>query len=441
MLLPHSEGLLEFPDIFIIKIKEINRLLNILKNKMSEKKSILAETLEGIQSVKQQIEENANFALTSTLKDELTAIIKEGIADDIETDEPQDMPGDDAPGDLPPTDDAPATDDVPSLQDPAGEPAADGEEVIDLTGATPEEVVASFKLMAPTDEIEIVKTDNGVALNFGNDEAAQTPAADAVGGADTISLEECDDMAEETVTEKVEESKEEVDESADAVFEIEITDDEETVEEAMSHHVGMKQRNIAHNGNDPLRVDETEATEEAPVTETEEKVEETVEETVTESHDKLVAARKKISQLTLENKKIKSELASINENVEKFQALEEEYKQAISKLRTELQEVAVFTSNMTYAVKLMTENTTTKDEKIEILKRLDSAKSITESRETYKVLSESYKGSKSTKAEQIIEGKILADEKTSGASQINETTVYKNEGVDRIKEIISKMKY
>jgi regulator of replication initiation timing len=202
----------------------------------------------------------------------------------------------------------------------------------------------------------------------------------------------------------------------------------------MSHHVGMKDRNIAHNGNDPLRVDETEEGAEETVTE-EDKVED-----VQESQNKLVAARKKNTALVLENKRLQKQIATTTADVKTFKDAEKQYKEAITALKNQLQEVALYTSNLTYAVKLMTENATTKDEKRNILKRLDAAKTISESKEVYTTLNESFKGAKTAKAEQIVESK-LNDDKASGSSKLNETTVYSDPQVNRIKEIIQKMKY
>lgn len=406
---------------------------------MSENnKSILAETLEEIQQAKVQVEESANFLLTSTLKDELNEIIAKGLTESIspEEDETNDITGSEAPVDSTPAEDAPVTDDAPSPLDPAAA-GPDGEEVVDLTGATPDEVIGSFKLMDPTDEIEIVKSENGVQINFkpegsGDENKIDANVDEPAPGAETAEVPA--DLAEG----EEEDAKEEkaVEESAEPVFEIEITEDdneevENAVEEAMSHHVGMERRHVAHNENDPNRVEENAS----EAKEIEKKEEEKGE--VKES--KVVTLRKKNTSLVLENKKLHEKLAQINESVKTFKASESDYKKAITTLKNELSEVAVFTTNLTHAVKLMTENATTKDEKIQILKRLDSCRTVNESKEVYSTLNETYKTGR-TSAANIIEHKIVNDDKTSGASsKINETTVYKNPGVERIKEIISKI--
>ena len=50
--------------------------------------------------------------------------------------------------------------------------------------------------------------------------------------------------------------------------------------------------------------------------------------------------------------------------------------------------VAVFNSNLAYATRLFTEHSTTKQEKINILRRFDNVKSLKESKGLYKVIRE-----------------------------------------------------
>jgi len=158
-----------------------------------------------------------------------------------------------------------------------------------------------------------------------------------------------------------------------------------------------------------------------------------------ELHESLVATRKKLQALMTENKMKSQELENVNALVEEFKNAEVEYKSAIKNLKGQLQEVALFTSNLTYAVKLMTENSTTKDEKLDILKRFDSAKTLTESREVFNSLESLFKTSKNT-VEKTIEERVLETPKASGASNLNESTAYKNPQLERMLDIIGKIK-
>jgi hypothetical protein len=103
-----------------------------------------------------------------------------------------------------------------------------------------------------------------------------------------------------------------------------------------------------------------------------------------------------------------------------------------------LQEVALFSSNLTYAIKLITENSTTKDEKLDILKRFDSAKNLNESREIFNTMQSQFSSNK-TATKQMVEEKIMETPKASGSSKLNESTAYTNPQLDRIREIIGKI--
>lgn len=61
----------------------------------------------------------------------------------------------------------------------------------------------------------------------------------------------------------------------------------------------------------------------------------------------------------------------------------EEYRKALDLFRNKLNEVAVFNSNLAYATRLFTEHSTTKQEKINILKRFDNVETLKESKNLY----------------------------------------------------------
>jgi hypothetical protein len=62
---------------------------------------------------------------------------------------------------------------------------------------------------------------------------------------------------------------------------------------------------------------------------------------------------------------------ALAEEVERLREKNEEYRKALNIFREKLNEVAVFNSNLAYATRLFTEHTTTKQEKINILRRFD----------------------------------------------------------------------
>ena len=73
----------------------------------------------------------------------------------------------------------------------------------------------------------------------------------------------------------------------------------------------------------------------------------------------------------------------------------EEYRKALNVFRNKLNEVAVFNSNLAYATRLFTEHSTSKQEKINILRRFDGVENIKESKNLYKVIKDELTGTTS----------------------------------------------
>ena len=134
-----------------------------------------------------------------------------------------------------------------------------------------------------------------------------------------------------------------------------------------------------------------------------------------------------------ENRELKNQVSNVQSENEQ---LKEDYNKmvdALKQFRDKLNEVAVFNSNLTYAVRLFTENTTTKDEKMEIIKRFDDVKTLKESKTTYKQLVKEI--SKKEPIKESIEDKFNTT-KTSGSSTlINESKVYVNPELEKMKKL------
>jgi hypothetical protein len=405
------------------------------------KTNILAETLAEIQELREAVSKNANHALKSTLKEELEEIVKNNLPEGIEDEEStDDMPGAELPGDLDQADnnDGGMGDDATDL---SGE---EGEEVIDLTDKSDEEVIKHFELMEPADEIEIVQTPEGglqININPSSDEESEEEPEE---GSEEGSEEElpAEDLAEygdehpiatkDAVNKLDEEGK--VDEygdehpiaTKDAVNKLKETADEMIKEEEPVFEVEISEEDTA-----ALAEMSTEKEEE----ETNEANENSKEK---ELHESLVVMRKKYQEIVAENNKKTKELEGFKTLAEEFKGSEADYKSAIKNLKSQLQEVALFSSNLTYAIKLITENSTTKDEKLEILKRFDGAKNLNESREIFNSMQSQFSSNK-TATKQMVEEKIMETPKASGSSKLNESTAYTNPQLDRIREIIGKI--
>ncbi len=414
------------------------------------KTSILAETLAEIQEIKEGIEKNANHVLRSTLKDDLEAIVRKGLNEAEEDIQPNDMVGDGDPTDQ--GSEIANPEEMPSDEtdiDPTAGVDAGETEVIDLTQEPFEKVSDEFDRMQLTDEIEIVKTpEGGIQINIeptgAEAGAEEMPAEEPAPGEDEIVA--ADDLGAEAGAEEMPADEptpgddDETMKENEVVYEIEIAEDaaiSETTEE-------VKEEGTEEVKESAEEVKETVEETLAPEKEMEEDVKHVtakahMKHNTDELHESLVATRKKLQALMTENKMKSQELENVNALVEEFKNAEVEYKSAIKNLKGQLQEVALFTSNLTYAVKLMTENSTTKDEKLDILKRFDSAKTLTESREVFNSLESLFKTSKST-VEKTIEERVLETPKASGASNLNESTAYKNPQLERMLDIIGKIK-
>jgi hypothetical protein len=120
-----------------------------------------------------------------------------------------------------------------------------------------------------------------------------------------------------------------------------------------------------------------------------------------------------------------------------------EYRQALDVFRTKLNETAVFNSNLAYATRLFTEHSTTKQEKINILRRFDSVESLKESKALYQTikneLGSTTKGSESTIAESI-ERNVVKTPSTGSAVNLIESKTYENPQFMRMKDLMAKIK-
>jgi hypothetical protein len=118
----------------------------------------------------------------------------------------------------------------------------------------------------------------------------------------------------------------------------------------------------------------------------------------------------------------------------------EEYRKALNVFRNKLNEVAVFNSNLAYATRLFTEHSTSKQEKITILKRFDSVESLKESKNLYKVIKDELSSSKTQQVNESIERTIQKTPSTGSAINLIESKTYENPQFMRMKDLMSKLK-
>ena len=117
----------------------------------------------------------------------------------------------------------------------------------------------------------------------------------------------------------------------------------------------------------------------------------------------------------------------------------EEYRKALNIFRNKLNEVAVFNSNLAYATRLFTEHSTSKQEKINILRRFDGVESIKESKGLYKTIKDELSPTTSQSMNESFERKIENTPATGSAVNLIENKTYENPQFLRMKDLMSKM--
>ena len=131
---------------------------------------------------------------------------------------------------------------------------------------------------------------------------------------------------------------------------------------------------------------------------------------------------------------------SVMDEVQMLRTKNEEYRKALNLFRDKLNEVAIFNSNLAYATRLFTEHSTSKHEKINILRRFDSAETLKESKALYKTIKDELsQGSKTAPITESIERVIDREPQSGSAINLIESKTYENPQFLRMKDIMSKI--
>jgi len=392
-------------------------------------KSILEQALLQVQTLEEAVKQNAKGILASTMKQELNDLLKESMEDEEEvaeqpnpeeeetddmSDEGADEEGaEDAEGEESLDNEMPAgldSEEGEDLDSEEGEdeeysseseedenPFEDEEDAMDMTGASDEEVMKVFKAMKPEDGIIVKKDGDSVHFSDGDNDY----------------IIKLDDEAGEEMAE------------------------EEWNEEEMAHDEEMSEDEVIYE----IELDEEE--------EEEEMEEEISEEEETHEEEMEEAARTKSNvhgnkggqdRAGLDSKtKYKAGSGAINEEVEKLKKQNGEYKKALVLFKEKLNEVAVFNANLAYSTRLFTEHSTTKQEKLNILKRFDGINNMNES----KALFNTIKNELETKnpITETVANKISNTPTTSSSKEmLAESKAYENPQFKRMKDLMSKIK-
>jgi len=405
---------------------------------MSEKKSLVEEALLQMKNLEHVVTENAKGILASTMKEEIEELVKESLEETEMSAEDESWSNEEVTEDEDslevmdieePTMGDEMSDDSDSMNmDYMGMDDDDEDELepLDMTGASMEEIMSVLDGMGDNDGVIIKKTGEDLDL-------------------DKITFQDEDIMESDY-------NMDEDDEVDEIVYEIELGEDDDDDNEddltEASMMVKPKGMNIGkakpekfsgkvnmkgfkevmsqhkENFKGPKKFEFKEG-EDGEV------------ETKEASRTLANGSRNFPKRKGLPKMKVITNNA-LQEEVEKLRAKNEEYRKALNIFREKLNEVAVFNSNLAYATRLFTEHTTTKQEKINIMRRFDNVETIKESKNLYQNIKDEL-GSveKPMVKESIVEN--IDRTPSKGSTNLVESKTYENPQFLRMKDLMSKM--
>ena len=484
-----------------------------------------------MKSIEEAISENAKGILASTMKEEISELVKESLfgsksksslhEQEEEGDEEEVSADDDIN-----VDDVNVSDDGVEMGDVEAQVGPEGDELditmmgvgadtdnedelppLDMTGAKPGEVLKVFKAMGDEDGIIVVKDDNKIHLTDNN---TDTEYFIDLGDDSEMSMEEpMENMNESVIYELVFEEdekmgkhemeeedynlEEELDEELDeTIYELEVSESMKPVGIGFGKMKnGLSKSSVNNKGFDEDMEDglKSEKKGKGPkfnygkikhgVTESELDEdymeegwmdEEMIDDMKTESdymegdymegdymegdcmegdcmEDELPGETTEASRTMTYMKRAQRDRVaapsqlrkeSVVKELDLLKEKNEEYKKALDFFRNKLNEVAVFNSNLAYATRLFTEHTTTKQEKINILRRFDDVETLKESKSLYgSIKNELNNNNQSVVTESM--SKIEKSPVSGSAQNLIESKTYENPQFLRMKDIMSKI--
>jgi hypothetical protein len=453
---------------------------------MSEnKKSLVEEALLQMKNLEEAVTQNAKGILASTMKEEISELVKESLSEedveiedvemeegskmkkgsykkemdeqemeldidneeeDMDMDMDMDMESDEESEDgMEDEGEEVDMEDMLMMDLPGDEMEVDDEEEVllplDLTDASDEEILKVFKAMGEEDGIIVKQDDNEITLKDSN---ADVEYQIQIESEEEFEMEMDDEDMDEIVYE-IEMDDEDMDEG-------EYSEMDEEVEEGQGYNdklddsLGMKnhgkkmKQSFADRRKESEGMENTMDKRKYSGDKSMDKVES--KEGMIRSH----AAGQKASSdkskglprpHSIPNKAQYNE--SLKKEVQQLREKNEEYRKALNIFKNKLNEVAVFNSNLAYATRLFTENTTTKQEKINILRRFDSVETLKESKALYKTLKEEFNGMEAKKLNETVSNKVSKTPSKGSSTNLIESKTYENPQFLRMKDLMSKV--
>jgi hypothetical protein len=447
----------------------------------NKSKSILDQAYDEARTLEEALKQNAKDLLSATMKTDLEDLVKESLEDedseedvedvDVETDDDdvdadvdvdnddeietdgdgdadaddmgiEDMDMDDDNDELAAIgDDSDIATDIEEPTDDI-EPMDTGSDVVDMTQATDADVLQVFKKMGPEDGIVVTRDAEGnLDVNTGTEEfkimTNETSMEDEE-GLENLDTDEDSIEGDEVMYEL----------NMDGLDE-EMYEDKNSPFDGKGSNVG---KNAPYTGKSSVGKD-------APY-ETKNKVQavseaDDIESEMRENKPRVKANRFRTTgnnqnagpytdgtRQTRGALQQNEELVRYQKLVESLKTENKNFKKAVEDFKKKLHEVAVFNSNLAYAVRLFTENTTTKKEKINILRRFDNVKNLSESKQLFESVT-SELGSSVIKESKSVDEKITKTPQTGSVAQpktqIFESKIYEDPKFKRSLDIMKKI--
>ncbi len=321
------------------------------------------------------------------------------------------------------------------------------DDVLDMTMSSDDEVVTVFKKLGPDDEVEVVKDADGIHLT------------DNETGAEYYIKESLDMMDEDDMCEGCGSMDEDDDE--EVMYEIEMDEElgegHQSFSDRRSERRGMRK----HDGENPDglathlrhskqgyndRMDDSLGMDEDYGMDEEEEVmdeDHTLARTKGRQrkggHRNRQTSETRNSRKPVITRKPKTNTVAESKMLKEYNELKgknTEYKKALNIFKDKLNEVALFNTNLAYVNRLFTENSTTKKEKMLILKRFDNADTIKESKSIYKTIKTELDAK--TPISESVEIKVNRTVKSS-KSDLNESTAYVDPQISAIKDLMKRI--
>jgi hypothetical protein len=442
-------------------------------------KNLVEEALIQIQNLEEAINENAKEILHSTMKEEISELVKESmkneaeeedefeIEDEIESDdefELEDESEEDESEEEDEDEDSEEGFDMMDLSD-VGDEDENEFDVQDLSDEPMSTVLKAFKEMKPTDSFEIKKEGDFIHLKDEEDEyLIQDGSEDEEFG----EFDESEEEETEEIVYEIEMDSEDFsfnDDKEEEELDINYMEEEmDPVMESFKAKLGKGAAKVgnaktastfkktkggfnekkkavnptAHTGKPKFEFKEGDVFEMPS-----QRAEKFTKEEAKEAARTYGFGSKKgrgLRKAVTPNRNLTFENREIMEEVEMLRAKNEEYRKALNMFRDKLNEVAIFNSNLAYATRLFTEHSTSKQEKINILRRFDSAESLKESKALYKNIKDELHIDNSKKfVNESIERVIEKTPQSGSAVNLIESKTYENPQFLRMKDIMSKI--